>query len=118
MRQIAPSGAELDGTGQGGYLVLHLPGPILGWWRLSPGDGIGGDEVFRGQIAAVALDYHGARKAQVAVEVAHGEVKAVFVTLVGFVALRVEGLKGGVAVDGTQAAEAGGEAPNLIIAMA
>jgi len=74
--------------------------------------------VFRGQIAAVALDYQGASKAQVAVEVAHGEVKAVFVALVGFVALRVEGLKAGVAVDGTQAEEAGGEIPNLIIAMA
>ena len=65
--------------------------------------------MFRWQIAAVSLHYHGAGKAQVAVEVAHGEVKAVFVALVGFVTLRVEGLKGGVAVNGAQAEEAGWE---------
>jgi hypothetical protein len=106
------------GRGRGGYFVLHLPGPIPGRRRLGPGDGIRGDEVFRVQIAAVALDYHGAREAQVAVEVAHGEVQAIVVMLVSLVALRVESLKAGVAVNGPQAAEPGGEIPNLIIAMA
>src|SRR5512139_3037561 len=90
---------ELDRAGQGGDLFLQFGGELFLRGRGVPGDGEGAEELLRRQMAAEALDHHGAGQGQGAVQVADGKVEAVLETLVGVVPFGVEGLEAGVAVD-------------------
>ena len=69
---------ELDGRGQGSDFPVHFFGPVRLRRRLVPGDGVGGEQALRGDLAPSPLDDHGARQGEVGVQVADGEVEAVF----------------------------------------
>ena len=112
-----PSRPELDGPGQGGDLFVHHRGPVRLRRRLAPGDGVGGEHPLRRELAPVALDHHGAGQGDLAVDVAQGEVEAVLEAFVVVIPFRMEGLGAGVAVDGAQADEPGGELPDLVVAV-
>lgn len=69
---------KLNGRGQGSDFPVYFLGPIRLRRGLVPGDGEGGEEALRGDLAPSPLDHHGARQGEVGVQVADGEVEAVF----------------------------------------
>ena len=113
-----PSRAELDGRGQGSNLAVHFFGPVRFRRGLLPGDGVGGEQALRGNVAPGPLDYHGAGQGEVGVQVADGEVEAVFETFVLRVPQGMKGFHPGMAVDGPQARESRRELPDFVIAVA